>query len=446
MGAAPPTLDGIVASHLAALHGEARVAGLLSSIFASTDGVMHASRARLDALPYADHFTKIRRSMQPPELRVGGGLTDLLLASIPRGKRNGHSVANPNKAVMDERTLIPATRLIFEATLTCPVDELRTLLDGIDAVGAWRAKGFGRVDYWEVLGLPRRSEVGLRWSDGSAARPLPVALAQRLGIDGPAGMARATPSYGYVLAPTEACILPRGVSHDAAPVTAEPGHGFSGQTVAEHFRRCVSTDDAETWLNRAWPNAGQGAARPLTPNSVLLLVDGDPVLAGSNLVEGVRRLPLLLSDDDQPSVYRTGRALLRGIIETPPERAYLVVWKDSNRGLSLDGAAVGAGDVVSLVTADAGNFMVDAGALRRAFAAVQHLDYKGFRRLVDLGDRLHRGVDERGSARAFDEFESLGGADAYEAVPARWSREWPLMLALFGTEPLRFDLPAEKVG
>ena len=439
MGMAPPTLDGIVASHLAALRGEGAVPELLHSLFAATEGVMHASRGLLDALPYADTFSKVRRSLQPSQLRAGDRFSDALVAAIPRGKRSGHSQSNTNKDVPDERTLIPVSRIVFEATLVCEPDVLRRLLDEIDAIGAWRSKGFGRVEHWEIERLPGRSAAGLCTPDGTAARPVPLALAKALDIRGPVGMGRALTSYGYVLADAVPCVLPASLLVTAPNRPQGEVGSLSERSVAEHFKRCVGTEDAETWLNRAWPNAGGKATRPLTPNSVLLLAEGDCQLAGNNLVDGMRNLPLLLSAEGQPSIFRTGRALFRQLIAAPPRQPYMVVWKDSNRGLSLDGAVVGSGDIMSLTTAEAGSFIIDAALLRAAFDATAQMDYKQIMDLIRVGDTLNRGVDERSAERRFDEFEALGGSDAYEAIPARWSREWSVFKALIGTAPLQAE-------
>lgn len=432
-----PTLDGIVASQLCALHGEAAVESMVTDLFARTDGISHASRGRLSAMPFTDTFSKVRRSLLPAELLAGGRFS--AAATLPK-----LTTANANKAMLDERMLVTADGVEFDVTLApgATGDDLHAVLATVPAIGAWRGKGFGRVAAWLVQEERGAGpHFGLLLDNGTPARPLPVSLHARL-TSSPApayAVARAGTSYGYHLAPSELCAMPIGVLTPTAPSASSARPPTAPESPQGLLGRICGEREPQTWLNAAWPNVNaDSAARPLTANSVLLLRTESALLAGNNLMDGTRLLPLLLSDEGQPSVFRTGRALLRTIIEQPPDGPYMVAWKDSNVGLSLVGASVGYGDTLSLVTST-GNYTVDAASLRTALGATVTLDFAGVRKLASLGDSLLRGAESlrpQEERRMFDQFEALGGADVFDLLPPRWSREWRLFEVVFGVTSL----------
>ncbi len=157
-----------------------------------TLGVWRGSAAIAVTPTGASRFGKIsfQQSMRPATLDASifvPGKRGIPKIDVGRGQYGN---------TMDWRSSVEASLVYFSGR--GDVDAVDALLDGIDFIGAKRAHGFGRVEACRVEAVGADYDhFGLKFSDGSPARPVPMAAWAE--IDGDAntdqGLERVCPPY-----------------------------------------------------------------------------------------------------------------------------------------------------------------------------------------------------------------------------------------------------------
>ena len=186
-----PTLDAILAAEIAQEHGDDAISDLPLAV---TDGVWQASSLFAEVGGAAQAETRYR-------------MIDKHYYNPPNDLKANRNWGNTEFTI----TTVPIRLGLYIGV--GDVDAIDAIMSDVPAIGAFRAKGFGRIESYDIERLYDAPEYwGLADGIGQPARPVPTRVWAKLGLPelGLMSFTRARPFYWSEDTPRELCAVPVG--------------------------------------------------------------------------------------------------------------------------------------------------------------------------------------------------------------------------------------------
>ena len=443
VGYMSPTLDGILASAIAATEGESATPALLDGMLASTDGVYRASQAWLDPLPVAFDYAVIRRGLRDQDLRPEWEVFNEV---------GGRATVKPK---LDEVRAILSESVTFFAVGDATA--IRNRLAHVGAIGGRRRSGFGRVVSMTVEEVEADAERhGLLMINGQPARALPVEMHTRLAaVSAQAyAVARTGVSFGHTLAPRGVCAVPAtfALREALSAPTASSGNSPTSAQMLDPYLHIATYgarpaipapeisqyttpyEQARRFLERSWTNrAADKAARPWAEGDLVVLTEGGSFACTNYLTGNLAARPRTTTESQSAT-----KIALRDLLRNPPGAPSFVLLSERG-GMPDSNLILSAGGDRIVICSPSGVGSVSASAMARLFDAIEGRYQEELRDLARAGDALLIGDERKETRKRFDAW-GADAVDVYEALPPRWSHAWSVVRSLVPWKSSRIEI------